>query len=82
MWLVSTFEKIYLKKIFFVSTFLDWYNLRNLLLIITPANKVVKKKLAFFKYHTAFYHVFPCPLVSFLIKIPFLEYRTYSVLPF
>ena len=26
MWLVSTFEKIYLKKIFFVSTFLDWYN--------------------------------------------------------
>ena len=25
MWLVSTFEKIYLKKIFFVSTFLDWY---------------------------------------------------------
>lgn len=26
MWLVSTFEKIYFKKIFFVSTFLDWYN--------------------------------------------------------
>ena len=26
MWLVSTFEKIYLKKIFFVSTFLDWYS--------------------------------------------------------
>ena len=25
MWLVSTFEKIYFKKIFFVSTFLDWY---------------------------------------------------------
>ena len=25
MWLVSTFEKIYLKKIFFVSTSLDWY---------------------------------------------------------
>ena len=29
MWLVSTFEKIYFKKIFFVSTFLDWYNFRN-----------------------------------------------------
>ncbi len=27
MWLVSTFEKIYLKKIFFVSTSLDWYKL-------------------------------------------------------
>ena len=26
MWRVSTFEKLYLKKIFFVSTFLDWYN--------------------------------------------------------
>ena len=26
MWRVSTFEKIYLRKIFFVSTFLDWYS--------------------------------------------------------
>ena len=25
MWCVSTFEKINDKKIFFVSTFLDWY---------------------------------------------------------
>ena len=29
MWLVSTFEKIYLKKIFFVSTSLDWYSVAN-----------------------------------------------------
>ena len=29
MWLVSTFEKIYLKKIFFVSTFLDWYRYKS-----------------------------------------------------
>ena len=27
MWLMSTFEKGNQKKIFFVSTFLDWYNL-------------------------------------------------------
>ena len=29
MWLVSTFEKNYLRKIFFVSTFLDWYKLKQ-----------------------------------------------------
>ena len=34
MWLVSTFEKIYLKKIFFVSTFLDWYNISKPFIMI------------------------------------------------
>jgi len=45
MWLVSTFEKNYLRKIFFVSTFLDWYNplekwkkKRNILLIFLRKN--------------------------------------------
>ena len=36
MWLVSTFEKTNLKILFFVSTFLDWYNQKKGL-IKTPS---------------------------------------------
>ena len=38
MWLVSTFEKIYLKKIFFVSTFLDWY---TKLFLVYTTHKII-----------------------------------------
>ena len=41
MWLVSTFEKIYLKKIFFVSTFLDWYKNGYYLFILLKNKKML-----------------------------------------
>lgn len=63
MWLVSTFEKIYLKKIFFVSTFLDWYkihtmSLKKLIIYCQFLNKFLNKLKCYvalsFKWDTEF----------------------------
>ena len=59
MWLMSTFEKQILKILFFVSTFLDWYNCqtdvrKNVFLRLTNYRKNVLICLATLrkKWHT------------------------------
>ena len=48
MWLMSTFENENLKIIFFVSTFLDWYNFSCLLFLTgTKQSRKNRKNVIF-----------------------------------